>query len=163
MSLYPEVFHDPGRRPVRRDEVPFRVEVLGREPLPPPHEAREHPVPVWNEGSRDQPKGPNFGFRTKISVSASPEMFRQKLVFWQKEHFRHKGYISAEIAFFRSLLALFRHYFVTYFAQKKVISAEIPSFGFFRLFRLPFGSFLLSAEIVDFKTPSFGFGRYPFG
>ena len=42
---------------------------------------------------------------------------------------------------------------LTYFGRKKVISAEIRSFGCFRL----------SAEIADFETPSFGFGRNSFG
>jgi len=86
-----------------------------------------------------QPKGLSFGFRPKVSVSASAEMFRQKI------DLSAERAISAERAYFgrNSLLsAAFGTILwpiLNYFSRKKVISAEIPSFCCFRL----------SAEIAD--------------
>ena len=93
-----------------------------------------------------QPKGLSFGFRPKVSVLVSAEMFRQNSAFRPKGHFRQKWSISAEIS-------LFRQEIIMLFRPKDLISAEIPSFGYF----------LLSAEIRGFKIPSFGFGRNSFG
>ena len=84
--------------------------------------------------SSGQPKGLSFGFRPKVSVLASAELFRQKLTFWQKCTILAESRKATKRAE-RDRKRVFRPK-EGYFVRKKVILAEIPSFGLFRLFRL---------------------------
>ena len=103
-----------------------------------------------------QPKGLFFGFRPKISVSVSAEMFLQKSSFRPKGHIRQKRSISAEITLFRQVILMVFWPKDLISAEITLLSAEIPSFG-------SFSCFLLSAEIAGFKIPPFGYGRNSFG
>ena len=98
--------------------------------------------------ARDEPKAKDFGIRLKISVSISAEMFRQKLLFWQKSNFCRRELLN----FFYDSFSSFWPCFC------RLLRPLLAKITFFWIFRLPFGSFLLSNKIEAFH-----FGQNPFG